>query len=413
MAKRKAEALNDDEISGYLVEVSPIKTSQQNNKYFDGTINSNRKTFQHFDVSKHSQFRSAGTQKSPVKLQRISQVPNFSCKEQPKETSEQCTLEKMQNLPEKSKSSCYITTVVSVSVHCRRDASSSSLDTCTNSTSVLSSKSDMYGKKYCCVPIHQRLFQKMAQRGFSTDFKCQKRNITSRDQSLPTRLQPKLQNEIKTTRPLLKFELNVDYNNTIPPSDTEMSHINDTSVLEDLNENVHAMQTFENWILRHMDKGMNATHEYVYVETQVGHAKDVRDVGIYTEGIKDDDSKVKFYTGFPTIKVFWLFFLTLTKHGAKELNYWEGVKRSMGDKLLWEGNVSDRNIVEHDGLIHKLPPGDVKMSDKGFTIEDLLSPDIGLNVPPRVSTKHQMSSSEFFKTANIAAARIVIEMKVK
>ncbi|CAG2257674.1 unnamed protein product [Mytilus edulis] len=103
MAKRKAEALNDDEISGYLVEVSPIKTSQQNNKYFDGTINSNRKTFQHFDVSKHSQFRSAGTQKSPVKLQRISQVPNFSCKEQPKETSEQCTLEKMQNLPEKSK----------------------------------------------------------------------------------------------------------------------------------------------------------------------------------------------------------------------------------------------------------------------------------------------------------------------
>ncbi|CAC5391309.1 unnamed protein product [Mytilus coruscus] len=130
MAKRKAETLNDDEISGYLVEVSPIKTSQQNNKYFDGTINSNRKTFQHFvcfDVSKHCQFRSAGTQKSPVKLQRISQVPSkrdasqndvlvkrtsslnvlrsldFSCKEQPKETSEQCTLEKIQNLPEKSK----------------------------------------------------------------------------------------------------------------------------------------------------------------------------------------------------------------------------------------------------------------------------------------------------------------------
>ncbi|CAC5386821.1 unnamed protein product [Mytilus coruscus] len=79
MAKRKAETLNDDEISGYLVEVSPIKTSQQNNKYFDGTINSNRKTFQHFvcfDVSKHCQFRSAGTQKSPVKLQRISQVPS-------------------------------------------------------------------------------------------------------------------------------------------------------------------------------------------------------------------------------------------------------------------------------------------------------------------------------------------------
>ncbi|CAC5411688.1 unnamed protein product [Mytilus coruscus] len=130
MTKRKAETLNNDEISGYLVEVSPIKTSQQNNKHFDGTINSNRKTCQHFvyfDVSKHCQFRSASTQKSPVKLQRISEVPSkrdasqndvlvkrtsslnvlrsldFSCKEQPKETSEQCTLEKIQNLPEKSK----------------------------------------------------------------------------------------------------------------------------------------------------------------------------------------------------------------------------------------------------------------------------------------------------------------------
>ncbi|CAC5416325.1 unnamed protein product [Mytilus coruscus] len=75
----------------------------------------------------NSTFRVSGTQKSPVKLQRISQVPSkrdasqndvlvkrtsslnvlrsldFSCKEQPKETSEQCTLEKFQNLPEKSK----------------------------------------------------------------------------------------------------------------------------------------------------------------------------------------------------------------------------------------------------------------------------------------------------------------------
>ncbi|VDI38428.1 Hypothetical predicted protein [Mytilus galloprovincialis] len=254
-----------------------------------------------------------------------------------------------------------------------------------------------------------------------------------------------------------------------------------------------------------MDTGMNATPEYVDVETQVGHTKEVKDIGIQCdlprmifEDIKDDDSKVKFYTGFPTFKVFWLFFLTLTKHGAEKLNYWEGEKRSMGDKLyhqesydkpgkkrflrpideflltcmklrlglnqehladifriskttvsrtfntwwltwseykhhntfkvligvtpngmvtfvsrLWGGNVSDRHIVEHDGLIPKLSPGDVIMADKGFTIEDLLSPDIGLNVPPRVSTKHQMSSSEFFKTANIASARIVVEMKME
>jgi hypothetical protein len=53
------------------------------------------------------------------------------------------------------------------------------------------------------------------------------------------------------------------------------------------------------------------------------------------------------------------------------------------------------------------------MADKGFTIEDLLPPDIALNVPPRVSSKYQMSSKEFFKTNNIATARIVVEMKME
>lgn len=52
---------------------------------------------------------------------------------------------------------------------------------------------------------------------------------------------------------------------------------------------------------------------------------------------------------------------------------------------LWGGNVSDRHICQHDGFLPKLSLGDVVMADKGFTIEDLLPPDIGLNVPPRVS----------------------------
>ncbi|CAG2184459.1 unnamed protein product [Mytilus edulis] len=120
-----------------------------------------------------------------------------------------------------------------------------------------------------------------------------------------------------------------------------------------------------------VDKGMTATPEYVNVETQVGNTKDVKDIGVTPNGMVTFVSR------------------------------------------LWGGNVSDRHIVEHDGLIPKLSPGDVIMADKGFTIEDLLSPDIGLNVPPRVSTKHQMSSSEFFKTANIASARIVVEMKME
>lgn len=270
------------------------------------------------------------------------------------------------------------------------------------------------------------------------------------------------------------------------------------------------------------------------------------------EDIKDSDEKVRFYTGFPTFQVFWMFFLTLLKHGAEKLNYWEGERRSMGDKQyhqeghqkpgkrrflrpideflltcmrlrlglnqehladifriskatvsrvlntwvnfiydhskgliawptreqilanlprhfnnhldtrivvdcteffverpsslvsqwltwseykhhntfeiligvtpngmvsfvsrLWGGNASDRHIVQNDDLIPKWSPGDVIMADKGFTIGDLLPANIGLNVPPRVSTKSQMSSSEFFKTAQIASARIVVEMKME
>ena len=53
------------------------------------------------------------------------------------------------------------------------------------------------------------------------------------------------------------------------------------------------------------------------------------------------------------------------------------------------------------------------MADKGFTIEDLLPADVGLNAPPRISSKCQMSSEEFFKTNNIATARIVVEMKME
>jgi hypothetical protein len=53
------------------------------------------------------------------------------------------------------------------------------------------------------------------------------------------------------------------------------------------------------------------------------------------------------------------------------------------------------------------------MADNGFTIDDSLPSDIGLNIPPRVSTKCQMSSSEFSKTVHIVSAIIVVEMKME
>lgn len=54
---------------------------------------------------------------------------------------------------------------------------------------------------------------------------------------------------------------------------------------------------------------------------------------ITIENIQKDDSKVRFYTGFVGFKVFWMFYCTLLKHGAGNLNYWEGEARSMGEKV--------------------------------------------------------------------------------
>lgn len=64
---------------------------------------------------------------------------------------------------------------------------------------------------------------------------------------------------------------------------------------------------------------------------------------------------------------------------------------------LLGGNASDKHIEQNDDLIQKLSPGDVIKTAKCFTIDDLLPVNIGLNIPPRVSTKSQMSPSDFLK----------------
>ena len=67
----------ENEISGYLQEVSPIKTSRKNNLYFDGTIQIGRAEYQHFvcfDAAKQSSFST--TAMSPVKLTDIQLVPS-------------------------------------------------------------------------------------------------------------------------------------------------------------------------------------------------------------------------------------------------------------------------------------------------------------------------------------------------
>ena len=46
---------------------------------------------------------------------------------------------------------------------------------------------------------------------------------------------------------------------------------------------------------------------------------------------------------------------------------------------LWGGRASDRHITQYDNFLPLLQPDTTVMADKGFTIEDLLPPNVGLN----------------------------------
>ena len=69
----------------------------------------------------------------------------------------------------------------------------------------------------------------------------------------------------------------------------------------------------------------------------------------------------------------------------------------------YEGSISDRKLVEFSGLLEKLESGDELMADKGFLIQDLLTPiGVRLNVPPLLSTKRQMPADDVLLTKKIA-----------
>ncbi|XP_063418869.1 uncharacterized protein LOC134701663 [Mytilus trossulus] len=374
------------------------------------------------------------------------------------------------------------------------------------------------------------------------------------DESIPTIFPSKPKKQETPRRPLIRKlsnndELNDDEENENPVGLEPYSKFRSVSTQTDDVVLNHAETNTENMSTETVEVQTESSFSSVSVE-HVEVQADLPRISI--ENIQNDDAKVRFYTGFVGFQVFWMFFNTLVKHGADNLNYWEGEARSMGQKTyhepgvckpgkkrflrpideflmtcmrlrlalrhehladifrvsestvsrimntwinflydhcltliawptreqimrnlpklftghpdtrivvdctefyidkptslkaqwltwseykhsntfkvligvapngmvtfvsrLWGGNVSDRHISQQDGFLPKLSPGDVVMADKGFTIEDLLPADIGLNVPPRVSTKRQMSSKDFFKTTNIASARIVVEMKME
>lgn len=81
---------------------------------------------------------------------------------------------------------------------------------------------------------------------------------------------------------------------------------------------------------------------------------------------------------------------------------------------LFTGSISDREITRRSGLIELLEPNDGVMADKGFTIEDLLTPkNCTLNIPPFLREKPQFSADDVKKTQEIAKLRIHVERAIR
>ena len=80
---------------------------------------------------------------------------------------------------------------------------------------------------------------------------------------------------------------------------------------------------------------------------------------------------------------------------------------------LYAGSISDREIVEKSGILD-LPfnEGDDVMADKGFTVEDLLTLGVSLNIPPFLGQSLQMPAEDVVKTQVIASLRIHIERAI-
>jgi hypothetical protein len=65
------------------------------------------------------------------------------------------------------------------------------------------------------------------------------------------------------------------------------------------------------------------------------------------------------------------------------------------------GRLSDKEIVVRSGLVDLLEPGDLVMADRGFTIDDLLSQSVELNIPPFLCNKTQFNRQEVAVTRSI------------
>ena len=77
---------------------------------------------------------------------------------------------------------------------------------------------------------------------------------------------------------------------------------------------------------------------------------------------------------------------------------------------LYPGSISDKELTRKSGILELLQRGDSVMADRGFDIQDDLTPlGVKLNMPPFLRGKSQLDYKEMVETRRIASVRIHVE----
>ena len=82
---------------------------------------------------------------------------------------------------------------------------------------------------------------------------------------------------------------------------------------------------------------------------------------------------------------------------------------------LFEGSISDKELVKRSCLFPLLEPGDQLMADKWFDIRDILEP-IGCEItiiPAFLASKGQFSKEELLHSKKIPNVRVYVERTIR
>ena len=77
---------------------------------------------------------------------------------------------------------------------------------------------------------------------------------------------------------------------------------------------------------------------------------------------------------------------------------------------LFPGSITDKVLTQKSGLLELLDRGDCIMADRGFDIQDDLTPlGVKINIPPFLKGKQQFQPHELVESRRIASLWIHVE----